>query len=112
MSAASAGPRVFLDSVTEEILNPDDEVLLSGSNPWKKKVQNIILHIFFQFNFFFNYEFVNFTSIPARRISWTKETTECFSGTLHKRLDNLTLLLIASSAPETVFGLKGLWLGC
>ena len=33
MSAASAGPRVFLDSVTEEILNPDDEVLLSGSNP-------------------------------------------------------------------------------
>ena len=110
MSAASAGPRVFLDSVTEEILNPDDEVRLSGSNPWKRKVQNIIA--FFSNLHFYKHEFVNFTSIPARRISWTKETTECFSGTLHKRLDNLTLLLIASSAPETVFGLKGLWLGC
>ena len=52
MSAASAGPRVFLDSETEETHNPDDEVRLSGSNPWKRKVQNFIaffsnLHFFY-----------------------------------------------------------------
>lgn len=40
-------------------------------------------------------------SNPMRRISCTKETTECFSGTLHNLFERRSRLRIAASTPDT-----------
>ena len=45
-----------------------------------------------------------FAPKPRLLITWTKETTECFSGTLLNRVDRRARLRMAASQPET--GLK------